>query len=108
MILLHGFPARDDGGPNQRLGSCLPVLARAVPGARGGWLAGLGAEAATARAIQRSAVASHACRSEALSQVLRRLDLLAGTKGLRWPVTPAADPGKRQAAPGKRPAGSAQ
>ena len=68
----------------------LPVAARMAPGARGGWLADLGAEAAAARAVQRSAVAAHASQSAALPRLRRRLDLLDGRERLRWLVPPAA------------------
>src|SRR5260370_165615 len=44
----------------------LPVAARMAPGARGGWLADLGAEAAAARAVHRTALAPHASQSPAL------------------------------------------
>jgi LmbE family N-acetylglucosaminyl deacetylase len=68
----------------------LPVLARTLPGGRSGWVIELGAEAAAARAIQRSAVAAHASQSAAEPQLLRRLDLLDGRERLRWLVPPAA------------------
>ena len=38
----------------------LPVLARSLPGARGGWVIELGTDAAAARAIQRCAAGAHA------------------------------------------------
>jgi LmbE family N-acetylglucosaminyl deacetylase len=69
----------------------LPVLARTLPGARSGWVAALGADAAAARAIQRSAVAAHVSQSAAGPQVLRRLDLLGSRERLRWLVPPAPD-----------------
>jgi N-acetylglucosamine malate deacetylase 2 len=84
----------DDGGPDdvavaaaaqragQRLG--LPVLARCMPGGRSGWLADLGPHAATARAAQRSAAASHASQSDRLAGVQCRLGLLDGQERLRW------------------------
>ncbi len=68
----------------------LPVAARTAQGARGGWLIDLGADAAAARAVQRSAVAAHASQSAALPRLHRRLDLLAGQERLRWLVPPAA------------------
>ena len=52
---------------------------------------------ATARAVQRSAVAAHASQSEALPEVERRLDLLGGRETLRW-LIPA--PGVNVPAPG--------
>ena len=69
----------------------LPVLARSLPGARGGWVIELGAEAAAARAIQRCAAGAHASQSAAGPQVLRHLDLLGGREQLRWLVPPAPD-----------------
>ena len=68
----------------------LPVAARTPPGGRSGWVIELGAEAAAARAIQRSAVAAHVSQSAAGPQVRRRLDLLDGQERLRWLVPPAA------------------
>jgi hypothetical protein len=53
----------------------------------------LGAEAETARAIQKSAVAAHASQSEALPQLTRRLDQLPGRERLRWLVSPHRTPG---------------
>ena len=69
----------------------LPVLARSLPGARGGWVVELGAEAAAARAIQRCAAGAHASQSAAGPQVLHHLDLLGGREQLRWLVPPAPD-----------------
>ena len=69
----------------------LPVLARSLPGARGGWVIELGADAAAARAIQRCAAGAHASQSAAGPQVLRHLDLLGGRERLRWLVPPAPD-----------------
>ena len=69
----------------------LPVLARSLPGARGGWVTELGADAAAARAIQRCAAGAHASQSAAGPQVLRHLDLLGGREQLRWLVPPAPD-----------------
>jgi N-acetylglucosamine malate deacetylase 2 len=71
----------------------VPVAARTGPGARGGWMIDLGAEAETARAIQKSAVAAHASQSEALPQLTRRLDQLPGRERLRWLVSPHRTPG---------------
>jgi len=71
----------------------LPVAARRAPAAGGGWLTELGADAAAARAVQRSAVAAHASQSAALPRLRDRLDLLAGGERLRWLVPPAADSG---------------
>ena len=64
----------------------LPVVARTTPAARDSWVIDLGAEAATARAIQRSAAAAHASQADALPDTERRLDLLDGWEHLRWLV----------------------
>lgn len=61
----------------------LPVVACTVADARGAWMIGLGADAETARAIQRSAAAAHASQSEALPLVLAGL---ADQDYLRWLV----------------------
>ena len=77
----------------------VPLLARTRPGVPGGWLIDLGADAATARAIQRSAAAAHTSQSEALPGLIRRLDLLGGQEAVRWllfprpvPALPAGEP----------------
>jgi LmbE family N-acetylglucosaminyl deacetylase len=62
----------------------VPAVARTVPAVSGAWVIDLGAEAAAARAIQRSAVAAHVSQSEALPQLKRRLDSLDGQEYLRW------------------------
>jgi len=68
--------------------SGVPVAARTVPGARGAWMIDLGAEAGTARAIQKSAAAAHASQSGGLPLLTRRLDRLDGRERLRWLVSP--------------------
>jgi LmbE family N-acetylglucosaminyl deacetylase len=50
----------------------------------GGWQVDLGADAAAARAIQRSAMAAHVSQSGGLSQALRRLDTQGSRRQLRW------------------------
>ena len=60
----------------------VPVVARAEPGARGTWMIDLGADAATARAIQKSAAAAHQSQSDALPGLIR-----AGPA--RWPGSAA-------------------
>jgi LmbE family N-acetylglucosaminyl deacetylase len=62
----------------------IPVVTRTEPGARGSWIIDLGADAATARAIQKSAAAAHQSQSQALPELIRRLDLLDGREALRW------------------------
>jgi LmbE family N-acetylglucosaminyl deacetylase len=64
----------------------VPTVARTVPAAQGAWVIDLGAETATARAIQRSAAAAHASQSAALPQMKRRLDSLDSREHLRWLV----------------------
>jgi hypothetical protein len=66
--------------------------ARAPAGAGGTWTIDLGADAATARAIQKAAAAAHQSQSEALPELIRRLDLLDGREALRWLVPPPATP----------------
>jgi LmbE family N-acetylglucosaminyl deacetylase len=64
----------------------VPVVASTEPGARGGWMIDLGADAGIARAIQKSAAAAHQSQSQALPELVRRLDLLDGRESLRWLV----------------------
>jgi len=64
----------------------VPAVARTAPAAASAWVIDLGAEAAAARAIQRSAAAAHASQSKALPQVKRRIDTLDGQELLRWLV----------------------
>lgn len=71
----------------------VPVVARAEPGARGAWMIDLGAHAATARAIQKSAAAAHQSQSQALPELIRRLDLRDDREALRWLVPPLPAPG---------------
>jgi N-acetylglucosamine malate deacetylase 2 len=66
----------------------IPAVARTEPGACGAWMIDLGTDAPTARAIQKSAAAAHESQSEALPQVICRLDLLADREPLRWLVPP--------------------
>jgi N-acetylglucosamine malate deacetylase 2 len=66
----------------------VPVVARTRPGAHGAWVIDLGADAATARAIQKAAAGAHASQSEALPALVRRLDLLDGRETLRWLLLP--------------------
>jgi hypothetical protein len=66
------------------------VVARAEARAGGTWTIDLGADAATARAIQKSAAAAHQSQSEALPELVRRLDLQDGREALRWLVHPPA------------------
>jgi LmbE family N-acetylglucosaminyl deacetylase len=62
----------------------VPVVARTWPGALCAWTIDLGAEADTARAIQRSAAAAHTSQSDSLPALIRRLDLAGSTETLRW------------------------
>jgi LmbE family N-acetylglucosaminyl deacetylase len=89
LLVIDSFGSPDDvavAAATLRAGlrAGLPVLARCMPGARGGWLADLGPQAARARAAQRSAAAAHASQSDALAGVQRRLSLLDGRERLRW------------------------
>jgi LmbE family N-acetylglucosaminyl deacetylase len=65
-------------------GNGVSAVARTGPAAPGAWVIDLGADAAAARAIQRSAAAAHASQSAALPQVERRLAVLEDREHLRW------------------------
>jgi LmbE family N-acetylglucosaminyl deacetylase len=67
------------------------AVARAV----GAWQLDLRANAQTARALQRSAVAAHATQADALPELLRRVDRLDSVEALRWLLSPARVPGQR-------------
>lgn len=73
----------------------VPLAARTRPGVTGAWTVDLGAEAEVARAIQKSAAAAHATQSEALPEMISRLDQLGSMETLRWLVSPARVPGQR-------------
>jgi N-acetylglucosamine malate deacetylase 2 len=73
----------------------VPLAARTRPGVSGAWMVDLGAEAEVARAIQKAAAAAHATQSEALPEVISRLDQLGSMETLRWLVSPAQVPGQR-------------
>lgn len=64
----------------------VPAVARTAADAHGAWMINLRAEATTARAIQKCAVAAHTSQSEALPQRVHRIDLLDGREHLRWLV----------------------
>ena len=66
----------------------IPAVARTEPGARGAWTIDLSADAPTARVIQKSAAAAHESQSEALPEVICRLDMLPDREPLRWLVPP--------------------
>jgi N-acetylglucosamine malate deacetylase 2 len=78
----------------------VPAVACTAPDVPSTWVIDLGAKAAAARAIQRSAAAAHTSQSQALSQVKRRLDMLGDQESLRWlaPAHQAAEPKKTPAA----------
>jgi N-acetylglucosamine malate deacetylase 2 len=73
----------------------VPVAGRTTPDAPGAWVIDLGADAETARAIQKSAAAAHTSQAETLPATLRRLDLLDSTETLRWVLPPAPVPPRR-------------
>ena len=98
LLVVDPAPAGDPEDARAAKAACLaaeparlPVLARSLPGASGGWVVELGADAAAARAIQRCAAGAHASQSEAWPQVLRRLDLLGRQERMRWLIPPAPD-----------------
>ena len=70
----------------------VPVVARTQPRARGAWMIDLGADATTARTIQKSAAAAHQSQSQALPELIQRLDLLDGREALRWLVPQSPTP----------------
>ena len=81
----------------------VPVVARTGLGADGAWMIDLGADAAAARAIQKAAAAAHASQSQALPELICRVDLLGGGEQLRWLVPPhqtPADAEETRPAPG--------
>jgi N-acetylglucosamine malate deacetylase 2 len=73
----------------------VPAAARTRPGVSGAWMLDLGAEAEAARAIQKSAAAAHTSQSEALPELIGRLDQLGSVETLRWLVSPARVPAQR-------------
>ena len=73
----------------------VPAAARSKPGVSGAWVLDLGADAEIARAIQKSALAAHVTQSEALPELVSRLDRLGSTEMLRWLVSPARLPAQR-------------
>lgn len=73
----------------------VPLAARTRPGVTGAWMVDLGAEAEVARAIQKSALAAHATQSEALPELISRLDQLGNVETVRWLVSLARVPGQR-------------
>ena len=77
------------------LQSRLPAVARTKPGVSGAWILDLGAGAEIARAIQRSAAAAHTSQSEALPELIDRVDQLGIVETLRWLVSPARVPAQR-------------
>jgi len=73
----------------------VPLAARTRPGVSGAWVVDLGPDAEIARAIQKSAAAAHGSQSEALPEMISRLDHLGSMETLRWLVSPARVPGQR-------------
>ena len=68
----------------------IPVVARAEPLPRGTWMIDLGTDADAARGIQKSATAAHQSQSDALPELIRRLELLDSREALRWLVPPSS------------------
>jgi N-acetylglucosamine malate deacetylase 2 len=73
----------------------IPVMARTAPGAPGAWMIVLGPDAATARAIQKSAAAAYTSQSAAFPALIPRLDLPDGGEALRWLLFPQPIPPQR-------------
>jgi N-acetylglucosamine malate deacetylase 2 len=76
----------------------VPVAARTMPGASGGWLVELGAETDAAREVQRAAARAHASQSETMPEVLASLDSFSGREQLRWLVPATVRPPAPRAA----------
>jgi N-acetylglucosamine malate deacetylase 2 len=70
----------------------VPVAARTMPGAIGGWLVELGADSDVVREVQRAAARAHASQSETLPEVLAGLDSFGDREQLRWLVPAAIRP----------------
>jgi N-acetylglucosamine malate deacetylase 2 len=66
----------------------VPALARMPRAARSGWHVDLGADAAAARAVQRSALAAHASQAEAQPRTQHRIDRQDDREQLCWLVPP--------------------
>lgn len=73
----------------------VPVAARTRLGVSGAWNLDLGADAELARAIQKSALAAHTSQSEALPELISRLDQLGAVETLRWLLSPVRIPKQR-------------
>ena len=108
LLVVDPAPAGNTEDANVAKAACLaaesarlPVLARSQPGASG-WVIELGADAAAARAIQRSAAGAHASQSAAWPQVLRRQDLLGRHERMRWLILPPPDSRAAQGPAGAR------
>ena len=67
----------------------VPVAARTIRGAQGSWQVELGDKTGAARSVQRSAARAHASQSEALPELLARLD---SHEQLRWLLPPTIAP----------------
>lgn len=66
----------------------VPALARMPRAARSGWHVDLGTGAASARAVQRAALAAHASQARARPRAQRRIDRQDDREQLRWLVPP--------------------
>jgi N-acetylglucosamine malate deacetylase 2 len=66
----------------------VPALARMPRAARSGWHVDLGTDAASARAVQRAALAAHASQARARPRAQRRIDRQDDREQLTWLVPP--------------------
>ena len=66
----------------------VPALARMPRAARSGWHVDLGTDAASARAVQRAALAAHTSQAKARPRAQRCIDRQDGREQLRWLVPP--------------------
>jgi N-acetylglucosamine malate deacetylase 2 len=71
----------------------VPALARMPRAARSGWHVDLGADATTARTVQRSALAAHTSQAGARPRTQRRIDQQDDREQMRWLVPPRRMPG---------------
>jgi N-acetylglucosamine malate deacetylase 2 len=76
----------------------VPVAARTIQGAGGGWSVEFGHQAVAARAAQCAAARAHGSQSEALPEVLAGLDRLGSHEELRW-LLPVPVPSRQVIAP---------
>src|SRR5215469_2654459 len=95
LVLVVAPETGDIGDAAVARAATAAALQARVPVVAGAWMFDLGADAETARAIQKSAAAAHTSQSEALPELISRLDQLDSAETLRWLVSPARVPAQR-------------